>query len=37
MKANLRRRPKKKLIRGEPHNSWLDQLKLNNQIDLITL
>ena len=28
--------PKKKLIRGEPHNSWLDQLKLKNQIDLIT-
>ena len=27
---------KKKLIRGEPHNSWLDQLKLKNQIDLIT-
>ena len=26
----------KKLIRGEPHNSWLDQLKLKNQIDLIT-
>ena len=28
--------PKKKLIRGELQNSWLDQLKLKNQIDLIT-
>ena len=36
MTANLRSRPKKKSIRGEPHNSWLDQLKLKNQIDVIT-